>query len=70
MELSSKILFEKKTYLPRYKAYLDSAVEDGFSEGFMAYYQEFDVYKRLCESSDSDLRELYDHTYEVSRMNY
>ncbi|MGQ4875734.1 MAG: DUF4855 domain-containing protein [Promethearchaeia archaeon] len=69
LEIDDNIFSNKDTYYPRYIAYLEAAEQDGFSNGFMAYYQSVDTLKKLSESSDRDLRELYDKTYEISRNN-
>lgn len=70
MEIDENIIRNPDEYVPRYKKYLESAIKDGFAYGFMAYYQSFKTYKLLCLSTNQTLRELYDMTYHISRLNY
>ncbi|MHA1734457.1 MAG: DUF4855 domain-containing protein [Promethearchaeota archaeon] len=69
LEVDDNVIKKKADYLPRFEAYLEAATKNGFSRGFMAYYQEVDTLKKLSESSDPELRALYDGVHEVSKMN-
>lgn len=63
IEVSNRV-FTSEDYRQRYKLYLKNALEYGFNNTLLAYYQETSLFGLAAKSNEPRKREIYDWVYQ------